>query len=828
MTEDTSLDNLRKFLKSDDPALVQMGLSMAAGIEVSKEILAEILWLSTFHADEKIRKLIASSFSKLVPAGEKKPPKRDFSAVEKLFKLSKKPFKCGVEYSENQNEAMASRHPSIPWSNFSFFREFYMSGTSLNPKNRLIDTIIKFLSEDTSNSFLEGTKTESRNRFHFMKEIDSVIRWYPDDSRRLGNYNHMIRDSVSAQKIHSVLNGNQMYTPYGDMRTHHMLLLHYLEWEPSDDTIENNNLHAELLLTHTIESVLEDEIVLLSDDWEVKSIGYYSNLIEEIVNTHSRGKISSLDKIKHSFPVFFIAILKKLREKLDLNEEFSKKIDDLFNDIAEHIEFHALLRAESLIENYDDWYQDHVDNCLDGRGDDEWFEEERSAQDYEYAEEVLYNDDNYLMGFDEWDAMFEEWKKGILILGWIGTLQSIRILRNITLQKSGSGYYSGRNSGAGYHVPYDTVTAFCFSLNTAIDNLSKKDKEAERLERVKENTLIKYPLSEDAFIDLLDRNSKGKSKKKRRPDEWKSIRRRGTGIYFCPFCDDDFDESELDDDFLEFGCEGCRELRSEDERLAKEKAKSEESSKKAREATKKSFHDLMGDEYEKYLRNIDEWDTKRKKWKGQKIMEKASKDIVHRRKILYKKFGEEMIEKLTSTNPASGLFHLELCYTEEQNELFRPLQKTFNLTQKEFNRIVEDRDVIMKVLNDPCTSEVLIDNISSPQMRWLVACLLVEFSCMLDIRDLTIENLMRSPITIFWNQIDDYSVIITKKDICEWIKIQPFLPPIFSVAMGKNLYNYAMKASHDKKASATLKKNRRMIITFFEEPEVAKRILGVT
>ena len=31
MTEDTSPDNLRKFLESEDPAMVQMGLSMAKG-----------------------------------------------------------------------------------------------------------------------------------------------------------------------------------------------------------------------------------------------------------------------------------------------------------------------------------------------------------------------------------------------------------------------------------------------------------------------------------------------------------------------------------------------------------------------------------------------------------------------------------------------------------------------------------------------------------------------------------------------------------------------------------------------------------------------------
>ena len=33
MTEDTSPENLRKFLESDDPALVMMGLSMSKGID---------------------------------------------------------------------------------------------------------------------------------------------------------------------------------------------------------------------------------------------------------------------------------------------------------------------------------------------------------------------------------------------------------------------------------------------------------------------------------------------------------------------------------------------------------------------------------------------------------------------------------------------------------------------------------------------------------------------------------------------------------------------------------------------------------------------------
>ena len=45
MTEDTSPENLRKFLESDDPAMVRMGIAMAkgAGVEVTVEDLERFL-----------------------------------------------------------------------------------------------------------------------------------------------------------------------------------------------------------------------------------------------------------------------------------------------------------------------------------------------------------------------------------------------------------------------------------------------------------------------------------------------------------------------------------------------------------------------------------------------------------------------------------------------------------------------------------------------------------------------------------------------------------------------------------------------------------------
>jgi len=46
MTEDTSPENLRKFLESDDPVMVLMGLSMAKNIDLTEEIVIKIFEIS--------------------------------------------------------------------------------------------------------------------------------------------------------------------------------------------------------------------------------------------------------------------------------------------------------------------------------------------------------------------------------------------------------------------------------------------------------------------------------------------------------------------------------------------------------------------------------------------------------------------------------------------------------------------------------------------------------------------------------------------------------------------------------------------------------------
>ena len=68
MTEDTSSENLRKFLESDDPALVQMGLSMAKGMGVPEEQLPTILRLYMWNDNKTIRAAAKSVFNKNAPA----------------------------------------------------------------------------------------------------------------------------------------------------------------------------------------------------------------------------------------------------------------------------------------------------------------------------------------------------------------------------------------------------------------------------------------------------------------------------------------------------------------------------------------------------------------------------------------------------------------------------------------------------------------------------------------------------------------------------------------------------------------------------------------
>ncbi len=86
MTEDTSPENLRKFLESDDPAMVRMGISMAKGTGVPDDLLGEILWMYMLHDDKTIRAAAKSTFTYLAPNKLKEIIKNNWKASYRKLK----------------------------------------------------------------------------------------------------------------------------------------------------------------------------------------------------------------------------------------------------------------------------------------------------------------------------------------------------------------------------------------------------------------------------------------------------------------------------------------------------------------------------------------------------------------------------------------------------------------------------------------------------------------------------------------------------------------------------------------------------------------------
>ena len=75
MTEnENSPENLRKFLESDDPALVMMGLSMAKNIDTPEKLNNVLLDISMWNKDESIRKKASEFIVKKFPNFKKNLP----------------------------------------------------------------------------------------------------------------------------------------------------------------------------------------------------------------------------------------------------------------------------------------------------------------------------------------------------------------------------------------------------------------------------------------------------------------------------------------------------------------------------------------------------------------------------------------------------------------------------------------------------------------------------------------------------------------------------------------------------------------------------------
>ena len=107
MTDDTSPENLRKFLESDDPAMRMMGLSMAKGSGVPEDLLPTILRLYLWEDDKAIRAAAKSVFTKYAPIEQEKikenwkPSYRTLSITGNRFLEAIRPF---LEAFKSQNQ----------------------------------------------------------------------------------------------------------------------------------------------------------------------------------------------------------------------------------------------------------------------------------------------------------------------------------------------------------------------------------------------------------------------------------------------------------------------------------------------------------------------------------------------------------------------------------------------------------------------------------------------------------------------------------------------------------------------------------------------------
>ena len=89
MSEDTSPENLRKFMESDDPAMVMMGLSMAKGTGIPEDLFPKILKMYMWDDDAKIRGTAKSVFNKFATEEAKNIVKTHWKSNLRTAKVPK-------------------------------------------------------------------------------------------------------------------------------------------------------------------------------------------------------------------------------------------------------------------------------------------------------------------------------------------------------------------------------------------------------------------------------------------------------------------------------------------------------------------------------------------------------------------------------------------------------------------------------------------------------------------------------------------------------------------------------------------------------------------
>jgi len=149
MTEDTSPENLRKFLESEDPAMNLMGLSMAKTESISDSLLPTILDLYLWSKDKVIRTKARLIFAKHAPKKLQTNIKKKWmsryrtmknftSLQEKLYSLFT--YDKDLIHTEGLNRMLAGKNPNL--------REWAVKKLGILCGERAVESLIETFEAD--------------------------------------------------------------------------------------------------------------------------------------------------------------------------------------------------------------------------------------------------------------------------------------------------------------------------------------------------------------------------------------------------------------------------------------------------------------------------------------------------------------------------------------------------------------------------------------------------------------------------------------------------------------------------------------------------------
>jgi hypothetical protein len=196
-SSEPSPENLRKFLESDDPTLVLMGLSMAKGTEVPEELLPTILRLYMWGDDKTVRASAKSVFNKHASKELKekvkvnwKPSYRTISISGDKFSEAIRQFLEAFKSQDDFTEIVWQRAEPLIEALMDRNRMVRLNATEALGKignERAVEPLIKTL-EDDWDSVVRLFATEALGKIGDARAVEPLIKTLENADNNVRRY----------------------------------------------------------------------------------------------------------------------------------------------------------------------------------------------------------------------------------------------------------------------------------------------------------------------------------------------------------------------------------------------------------------------------------------------------------------------------------------------------------------------------------------------------------------------------------------------------------------------------------------------------------------